>query len=192
MEMVHLSTTRGRRARRVRAAAVAAGVVAGALALAACGGGTSVGGKTDVVDEGSAFGFKTETQDDAAKITVWVDSTRQPAAEAYNKAHPDTPVKIVTYDGNANGSNTFKTKFQLFDRAGSGWPDVVFTTDNNSASWGSFSGTGALAALNKGLVPTDDPRRLRQGRARRRAPSTACRTACATTSRRTCSGTTRS
>ncbi|MBZ5740968.1 ABC transporter substrate-binding protein [Nocardioides mangrovi] len=156
MEMVPTNLTPGRRPRRasrVRAAALA-GVVVGAFALAACGGGTSVGGSKDIADSDSQYGFKAETQGDS-QITVWVDSTRQPAAEAYNKAHPDNPVKIVTYDGNANGSNSFKTKFQLFDRAGSGWPDVVFTTDNNSASWGSFDGTGDLAAMNKGLVPDD-------------------------------------
>jgi multiple sugar transport system substrate-binding protein len=143
---------RSRRRSRGRAAALAVGAVVGALALAACSGGTSVGGSKDVADSGSKYGFKTAKQD-SSQITVWVDSTRQPAAEAYNKAHPDGPVKIVTYDGNANGSNTFKTKFQLFDRASSGWPDVVFTTDNNSASWGSFDGTGDLAAMNKGLIP---------------------------------------
>ena len=32
----------------------------------------------------------------------------------------------------------------------SGWPDVVFTADDNSASWGSLSGTVDLAPLNKG------------------------------------------
>jgi multiple sugar transport system substrate-binding protein len=146
---------RPRRASRVRATALATGLVAAAMALAACSGGTSVGGSKDIADSSSQYGFKAEKQDAGSQITVWVDSTRQPAAAAYNKAHPDNPVKIQTYDGNANGSNTFKTKFQLFDRAGSGWPDVVFTTDNNSASWGSFEGTGDLAAMNKGLIPSN-------------------------------------
>ena len=84
---------------------------------------------------------------------MWVDSTRQPAAKAFQAAHPDIKINIVAYDGNANGSNTFKTKTQLFDRAGSGWPDVAFTTDNNSAAWGSLTGTAALAPVNKGLIP---------------------------------------
>jgi ABC-type glycerol-3-phosphate transport system substrate-binding protein len=141
------------RGRGRRLAGLASVLAAGALALTACGG-QSIGSSSDGgnADPGSQFGFKTAAQD-SSQITVWVDSTRQPIAEAYNKAHPDSPVKIVTYDGNANGSNSFKTKFQLFDRANSGWPDVVFTTDNNSAAWGSLDGTGDLAPVNKGLVP---------------------------------------
>lgn len=156
MEMVPSNAATGqrsRRVRRVRAAALVAGAVIGALTLAACGG-QSVGGNSGkIADSGSKYGFKTATQDSKSQITVWVDSTREPIAKAYNAAHPDAQVKIVTYDGNANGSNSFKTKTQLFDRAGSGWPDVAFTTDNNSAAWGSFDGTGDLAAVNKGLVP---------------------------------------
>ncbi|WP_258574878.1 ABC transporter substrate-binding protein [Streptomyces shenzhenensis] len=155
MEMVHSNADgrRPRRAGRVRGAALTATAVIGALTLAACSGGQSVGGNSSVADSGSKYGFKAAAQDSKAQVTVWVDSTREPIAKAYNKAHPHAQVKIVTYDGNANGSNTFKTKTQLFDRAGSGWPDVAFTTDNNSASWGSFGGTGDLAAVNKGLVP---------------------------------------
>ena len=49
---------------------------------------------------------------------------------------------MVTYDGDANGSDTFRTKSELFNRAGSGWPDVVFTDDDNAASWGSLGGAG--------------------------------------------------
>ena len=47
---------------------------------------------------------------------------------------------------------------QLFDRAGSGWPDVVFSSQNNDASWASQKSDGKqafAAALNKGLVPGD-------------------------------------
>lgn len=139
---------------RVRVAAAVIAAAGAAALLAACGSGTSVGGKNNAADPGSKYGFKTATQSAGSQITVWVDSTRLPAAQAYNKAHPNSQVKIVSYDGNANGSNSFKTKFSLFDRAGSGWPDVVFTTDNNSASWGSLDGTGDLAPVNKGLVPT--------------------------------------
>lgn len=140
---------------RKRGLAVIAALAGVALALAACGSGQSVGTKNNnSAESGSTYGFKTAKQESAATITVWVDSTRLPVAQAYQKAHPNTKIKIVSYDGNANGSNTFKTKSQLYDRAGSGWPDVTFTTDNNSASWGSSDGDGALAPVNKGLVPT--------------------------------------
>jgi ABC-type glycerol-3-phosphate transport system substrate-binding protein len=131
-------------------------VALAAASLAACSGGQSIGGGSGTASNSSPYGFTTAKQDASAPITVWVDSTRLAAAQAFEKANPSIKIKIVTYDGDANGSNSFRTKMELFNRAGSGWPDVVFTADDNSASWGSMSGTGNLAPLNKGtkqLVP---------------------------------------
>jgi ABC-type glycerol-3-phosphate transport system substrate-binding protein len=145
----HMSDARPTLGRRF--AALVASAAAGTLVLAACGSSSGDGSG----DETGPYGFASEKQDPKAPISVWVDSTRLAAAEAFQKANPDTPIKIENYDGNANGSNTFKTKMALYDRADSGWPDVVFTTDNNSASWGSADGTGSLAPLNKGLVPQE-------------------------------------
>src|SRR3954447_19957920 len=115
----------GRAVGGLRRAGLAA-AIAGALLVAACSSGQSVGGKKGggKSDASSPYGFSAAKQDASSGITVWVDSTRLDAAKAYKKANPAAKVKIVTYDGNANGSNTFKTKTQLFDRAGSGWPDV--------------------------------------------------------------------
>jgi multiple sugar transport system substrate-binding protein len=45
---------------------------------------------------------------------------------------------------------------QLFDTAGSGWPDVVFSSQNNDASWASQGANGNkpfAAVLNAGAVP---------------------------------------
>jgi multiple sugar transport system substrate-binding protein len=120
-------------------------------ALAAC---SSSGGAAST----GKYGFPEASQSSGAAITVWVDADRVPAAKAFQKANPNVPIKIVTYDGSANGSNSFKTKIGLFDRAGSGWPDVVFSTQNNDAAWASqqTNGKQAFAAvLNKGLVPQD-------------------------------------
>lgn len=136
--------------RYIRSAGAAAAAVV-ALTLAACGssgdgGGTSTG----------SYGFPQATQDEKAEITVWVDADRTGAADAFKKAHPDVPVKVVTYDGSANGSNSFRTKMQLFDRAGSGWPDVVFSTQNNDAAWASQKSGGKqafAAVLSDNLVP---------------------------------------
>jgi ABC-type glycerol-3-phosphate transport system substrate-binding protein len=128
-----------------------AGVLAVALALAACGGGSKGGG-----DSAGSYGFPQVAQDDKAEITVWVDADRSGAADAFKKANPDVPIKVVTYDGSANGSNSFRTKMQLFDRAGSGWPDVVFSTQNNDAAWASQKSNGKqafAAVLGGGLVP---------------------------------------
>src|SRR3954469_20519304 len=120
------------------------------LALAGCGG---EGGST-----AGSYGFPQAGQDDKATITVWVDADRTKAADAFKKAHPDVPIQVVTYDGSANGSNSFRTKIQLFDRAQSGWPDVVFSTQNNDAAWASQKSNGKqafAAVLNQSLVPKD-------------------------------------
>ena len=145
-----------RQASKLRSYVLGGAVLAAAASLAACSGGQSVGGGSSSANSSSPYGFTTATQNPKSEITVWVDSTRLPAAQAYEKAHPGQKIKIVTYDGDANGSNSFRTKMELYNRAGSGWPDVVFTADDNSASWGSQSGTGDLAPLNKGtknLIP---------------------------------------
>ncbi len=124
-----------------------AAALAVALTVAGCGSG-------DESSSGS-YGFPQVKQDDNAPITVWVDADRSKAVDAFKKANPDVKVQAVTYDGSANGSNTFRTKMQLFDRAGSGWPDVVFSTQNNDAAWASQKSNGKdafAAVLSSGLV----------------------------------------
>ena len=74
---------------------------------AACGGG-ELGLGLSVKD-----GF-TQASQSAGTLTVWVDSTRVPAAQAYQKAHPNVKLNIVTYDGDANGANTLQTKVDLY------------------------------------------------------------------------------
>ncbi len=84
-------------------------------------------------------------------LTVWVDSDRLAAAQLYQREHPSVKMKIVTYDGDANGSNYLQTKVSLFNRTRSGWPDVVFSSQNNEASWAVPA--GFTAPLNKGMIP---------------------------------------
>ncbi|GAA1447899.1 ABC transporter substrate-binding protein [Leifsonia poae] len=137
--------------RRRSALTVAAlGAATALLALTGCStGGSSANG---------SYGFPEAKQDTSSTITVWVDADRQAAAKAFEKANPDTKIKVVTYDGSANGSNSFRTKMQLFDRAGSGWPDVVFSSQNTDASWASQKSNGKqafAAVLDKGLVSKD-------------------------------------
>lgn len=134
------------------------GALAIALTLAGCGsdGGSSAG----------SYGFPQVTQDDKAAITVWVDSDRSGAVDAFKKANPGVKLNVVTYDGSSNGSNSFRTKIQLFDRAGSGWPDVVFSTQNNDAAWASQKSNGKqafAAVLNGGLVPKNTLDNFTQG-----------------------------
>jgi len=106
----------------------------------------------------SGFGFASAEQDPDSSITVWVDAAREPIANAFKEANPDTPITIETYDGNAGGSDSFKTKIALFDQSGEGWPDVVFSTQTNDTSWAAqeLNGSQAFAApLNKGVLDDD-------------------------------------
>jgi ABC-type glycerol-3-phosphate transport system substrate-binding protein len=133
------------RARAIRGTAL----LALALTLAACGGGKAS-------SSNGPYGFPQVAQDANATITVWVDADRSPAVDAFKKANPDVKLNVVSYDGSANGSNSFRTKVQLFDRSGSGWPDVVFSSQNNDAAWASQASNGKrafAAVLNGGLVP---------------------------------------
>ncbi len=54
-------------------------------------------------------------------LLVWVDATRLDGAKLYQKKHPDVKLNIVTVD-----RATLPAKVLLFNRSGSGWPDVVF------------------------------------------------------------------
>jgi len=129
-------------------AATASLAVAGLLAGCA-------GGSTEV---NSDYGFVTAEQDPSSTITVWADASRQPSVEAFEAANPDIKVELVVDDGSAGGSATFQTKISLADQAGEGWPDVVFSTQNNDASWASkeTNGVQAFAApLNKGFLEDD-------------------------------------
>jgi ABC-type glycerol-3-phosphate transport system substrate-binding protein len=61
--------------------------------------------------------------DPNAQVTVWIDQDRQPAFDAYVKAHPEKKdlLKAVIVD-----REQFPAKVLLFNNTKSGWPDVVF------------------------------------------------------------------
>jgi ABC-type glycerol-3-phosphate transport system substrate-binding protein len=119
---------------------ILSGVVA-LSAVAACGG---HGGT------GSTRGGGQKVPQTEGPLTVWVDSTRLAAAKLYQKSHPAAKLNIVTYDGDADGSHYLQTKVSLFNRTHKGWPDVVFSTQNNEASWAVPA--GFTAPLNQGLI----------------------------------------
>jgi multiple sugar transport system substrate-binding protein len=88
-------------------------------------------------------------------LTVWADATRQPAVEAFIAAHPEIKVNLVVDDGSSGASGTFQTKIGLADQAGEGWPDVVFSTQNNDAAWTSKETNGVqpfAQVLNEGFL----------------------------------------
>lgn len=130
---------------RGRAVLLAAAGTFALVAAAACGGTGGSGTSTGAHD-----GFTPAAQT-GGTLTVWVDSTRLQAAQLYQKQHPEVKMDIVTYDGDANGSNYLQTKVSLFNRTRGGWPDVVFSSQNNEVTWAVPA--GFTAPLNKGLIP---------------------------------------
>jgi ABC-type glycerol-3-phosphate transport system substrate-binding protein len=143
-------TRLARRARVRRRLVAAAALGVAALTLAACGQASS---PTAAASANPTSSFTAAAQSSSTPLTVWVDSTRLPGVQAYQKAHPDVKLNIVTYNGDANGSNYLQTKVELYNRAGSGWPDVVFTENVNDITWATESGIDFAAPLNKGYVP---------------------------------------
>lgn len=145
-----MSSSRKTAARPRRGAiAVGAALAAAALTLSGC-----ASANVTAAPSASAS-FKEAPQSDSSAITVWVDSTRLPEVQQYQKANPNVKMNIVTYDGDANGSTYLQTKVQLFDRTGSGWPDVVFAqpTDATWATKPTTPGAQAFAAPVNDLVP---------------------------------------
>ena len=61
-------------------------------------------------------------------------------------------VNIVTFDGDGNGATTMQTKIQLWNRTGSGWPDVIFSEQVNDPVWMAQKPFD-FAAPVKGLIP---------------------------------------
>lgn len=140
------------RRRVTRLTTVVAAAAAGLLALSGCAPGASGDGE-------GQYGFTEAEQVPDSEITVWVDASREPAVTAFEEAYPDIPVKLETYDGNAGGSGSFQSKITLMDQAGEGWPDVVFSTQQNDAIWASKQTTngeqGFAAPLSEGFLDQD-------------------------------------
>jgi len=130
-------------------AASAVGVIALAATLAACSNSSSSSSSSSAAAGGSSAAASGKV---GGSITVWVDSVRLPAAQAYVKAHPNVNVKIVTFDGDGNGATTMQTKIQLWNRTGNGWPDVIFSEQVNDPVW-MASKPFDFAAPVKGLIP---------------------------------------
>jgi ABC-type glycerol-3-phosphate transport system substrate-binding protein len=122
-----------------------------AVGLAACGG-SGGSGSTSSQAAKSSTAAAAKAGPASGDLTVWVDSVRLPAAKAYQAAHPNVHMKIVTFDGDANGSTTLQTKIQLWNRTGKGWPDVIFSEQVNDPIWMAKK-PFEYAAPIKGLVP---------------------------------------
>ena len=130
------------------------GLTAAAAALALVAAGCTAGGGSGSGTNG--YGFPAPKQIKDSPITILVDADRSNIAKAFQQDHPDIKVTIQTYDGNSGGTNSFQTKIALADKAGSGWPDVVWSGQVNDASWAAVSKNGNqafAAALDQGVTP---------------------------------------
>ena len=160
-------------------------ILLAAVGLAVTVGACSSSSPTSSASTGSASGKV------GGSMTVWVDSVRLPAAQAYAKAHPNVQVHIVTFDGDGNGATTLQAKIQLWNRTGNGWPDVIFSEQVNDPVWMAqkpFDFAAPISRPHPGRACSASGPRRRPPSARSTARSTASRT----TSPRSCSGSTRS
>jgi len=116
---------------------IAAVVATAALLLAGCSASTSTSTKGD------------------GNLLVWTDATRQPAAEAYAKAHPSEHITVVTVDG-----SDLESKLSLIARDPGSLPDVVFTANGQGVEFAQKYGFSAdltklvSASVKKGFGAT--------------------------------------
>ena len=131
-----------------RAAAAAAGL----LALSGCAPGASGSGE-------GQYGFTEAEQVPDSEITVWVDASREARRHGIPEGLPRHPGEARDVRRRAGGSGSFQSKVTLMDQAGEGWPDVVFSTQQNDAIWASKQTAngeqGFAAPLNKGFLDED-------------------------------------
>jgi ABC-type glycerol-3-phosphate transport system substrate-binding protein len=83
-------------------------------------------------------------------LTVWTDATRVPAVNDYAKAHPCVHLTTTVF-GYTNGE--LQTKLGLFNKEGSGWPEVLWDPTTTDAGFLDSPRYNYAVPLNNGLVP---------------------------------------
>ncbi len=83
-------------------------------------------------------------------LTIWTDATRLPAVKDFEKANPC--VKVTT----TIEASDLQTKIGLFNKEGSGWPDLLWDPGTPDAGWLDSSQYHYAAILNHGLVPQSE------------------------------------
>ena len=106
--------------------------MAAVVLLAACGSGTtsqapSSPGASTAPGGASRAPASQATGDENAPIVIWYDSTREPALEAWKKAHPDQAGLV---SGEVVDLLQIPAKIALANNVGKGWPDLVFNGAN--------------------------------------------------------------
>ena len=101
----------------------------------------------------AAYGTATaaSAKQSSGPLVVWVDAPRVSAVKAFEKAYPHIKVQMNLINDNI-GNDQMEGKFQLFNRTGSGWPDVIFFPTNSDISWASSPQIAYTANLTH-LVP---------------------------------------
>lgn len=84
-------------------------------------------------------------------LVLWVDAPRVSAVKAFEKAYPHIKVQMNIINDNI-GNDQMQGKFQLFNKAGSGWPDAIFFPTNSDIAWASGKQIHYTANLTH-LVP---------------------------------------
>ena len=82
-------------------------------------------------------------------LTVWTDATRLPAVKDYARTHPC--VHLTTTVFGYTGTE-LQTKIGLFNKEGSGWPDILWDPATPDAGWLDSTQYHYAAVLNHGLV----------------------------------------
>lgn len=101
----------------------------------------------------AAYGTATAAPAKQSKGTllVWIDAPRVSAYKAFEKAYPNIKVQMNLENDNI-GNDQEEGKFELFNKTGSGWPDVIFFPTNSDISWASGPKIHYTAVLNN-LLP---------------------------------------
>ena len=95
------------------------------------------------------------TTQSSGPLTVWVDAPRVSAVKAFEKAYPNIPVKMNLISTTVTNSQ-LEAQIQLFNKSGSGWPDVLWFSSLSNISWAA-SPTINYAANLTNLVPKSWP-----------------------------------
>lgn len=85
-----------------------------------------------------------------AELLIWVDTVREPAAQAYAASvEGEIDVTIEVVDTGETAS-----RIQLFNTTGSGWPDVVYFNDPNAVAELADPSNGYAANLSE-ILPAE-------------------------------------
>src|SRR6185437_1449554 len=82
-------------------------------------------------------------------LTIWTDATRVPAVKLYAQNHPCTKVEMTVF---GYTGDQLQTKIGLFNREGSGWPDLIWDPKTADAGWLGSAKYHYSAVLSDGLV----------------------------------------